>query len=204
MMGQAGQPKYDQHGKEMILEHEPKKRFYKRFLYEPFVVESSLKDHLHNHINADITLLIIEHAHDSTKIPSRFGQDIWKKPDNNLKQIYKIYKQSLKMYITSRVLSALRENEGEAMVRDFVRLWGMHREKVPCLKMMFSYLEHKTLKKAQIKCSMLEVVDMDFRKFVFNEMLINVRDVVITLIHEGHEEAEIDHTLLNDVLSIFV
>ncbi|KAL5705274.1 DNA helicase [Ranunculus cassubicifolius] len=54
MMGRAGRPQYDQHGKAVILVHEPKKSFYKKFLYEPFPVESSLRERLHDHINAEI------------------------------------------------------------------------------------------------------------------------------------------------------
>lgn len=30
MMGRAGRPQYDQHGKAVILVHEPKKSFYKK------------------------------------------------------------------------------------------------------------------------------------------------------------------------------
>ncbi|KAL1337994.1 DExH-box ATP-dependent RNA helicase DExH14 [Arachis hypogaea] len=54
MMGRAGRPQFDQHGKAVILVHEPKKSFYKKFLYEPFPVESSLREHLHDHLNAEI------------------------------------------------------------------------------------------------------------------------------------------------------
>ncbi|XP_022736597.1 DExH-box ATP-dependent RNA helicase DExH14 isoform X2 [Durio zibethinus] len=54
MMGRAGRPQYDQHGKAVILVHEPKKSFYKKFLYEPFPVESSLREQLHDHMNAEI------------------------------------------------------------------------------------------------------------------------------------------------------
>ncbi|KAG2542539.1 hypothetical protein PVAP13_9NG644400 [Panicum virgatum] len=54
MMGRAGRPQFDQHGKAVILVHEPKKSFYKKFLYEPFPVESNLREHLHDHINAEI------------------------------------------------------------------------------------------------------------------------------------------------------
>ena len=42
MMGRAGRPQYDRHGVAVIMVHEPKKSFYKKFLYEPFPVESSL------------------------------------------------------------------------------------------------------------------------------------------------------------------
>ncbi|KAF3438089.1 hypothetical protein FNV43_RR20845 [Rhamnella rubrinervis] len=65
MMGRAGRPQYDQHGKAVILVHEPKKSFYKKFLYEPFPVESSLREQLHDHINAEIVSGTISHKEDA-------------------------------------------------------------------------------------------------------------------------------------------
>ncbi|KAK9021319.1 hypothetical protein V6N11_011314 [Hibiscus sabdariffa] len=65
MMGRAGRPQYDQHGKAVILVHEPKKSFYKKFLYEPFPVESSLRDQLHEHMNAEIVSGTICHKEDA-------------------------------------------------------------------------------------------------------------------------------------------
>jgi len=54
MMGRAGRPQYDKHGVAVIMVHEPKKGFYKKFLYEPFPVESSLPEQLPDHINAEV------------------------------------------------------------------------------------------------------------------------------------------------------
>eukprot|EP01114_Cavostelium_apophysatum_P011516 TRINITY_DN2580_c0_g1_i2.p1 TRINITY_DN2580_c0_g1~~TRINITY_DN2580_c0_g1_i2.p1 ORF type:complete len:1033 (-),score=339.99 TRINITY_DN2580_c0_g1_i2:504-3563(-) len=54
MMGRAGRPQYDNQGKAVILVHEPKKNFYKKFLYEPFPVESNLLHVLPDHFNAEI------------------------------------------------------------------------------------------------------------------------------------------------------
>jgi len=56
MMGRAGRPQFDTSGCAVILVHEPKKSFYKRFLYEPFPVESSLHDAatVADHLNAEI------------------------------------------------------------------------------------------------------------------------------------------------------
>ncbi|CAI9757575.1 unnamed protein product [Fraxinus pennsylvanica] len=65
MMGRAGRPQYDQHGKAVILVHEPKKSFYKKFLYEPFPVESSLREQLNDHINAEIVSGTICHKEDA-------------------------------------------------------------------------------------------------------------------------------------------
>lgn len=44
MMGRAGRPQYARQGVAVIMVHDPKKSFYKKFLYEPFPVESSLLD----------------------------------------------------------------------------------------------------------------------------------------------------------------
>eukprot|EP00633_Aureoumbra_lagunensis_P006332 CAMPEP_0197311416 /NCGR_PEP_ID=MMETSP0891-20130614/9875_1 /TAXON_ID=44058 ORGANISM="Aureoumbra lagunensis, Strain CCMP1510" /NCGR_SAMPLE_ID=MMETSP0891 /ASSEMBLY_ACC=CAM_ASM_000534 /LENGTH=1535 /DNA_ID=CAMNT_0042797505 /DNA_START=486 /DNA_END=5093 /DNA_ORIENTATION=- len=54
MMGRAGRPQFDDTGIAVILVHAPKKDFYRKFLYEPFPVESHLLDHLHNLINAEV------------------------------------------------------------------------------------------------------------------------------------------------------
>ena len=54
MMGRAGRPQYDKSGIAVIMVHEPKKSFYKKFLYEPFPVESSLPDVFSDHLNAEI------------------------------------------------------------------------------------------------------------------------------------------------------
>lgn len=54
MMGRAGRPQFDDSGVACILVHEPKKNFYRKFLHEPFPLESSLHLHLHNHLNAEI------------------------------------------------------------------------------------------------------------------------------------------------------
>lgn len=40
MMGRAGRPQFDDQGVAVIYVHDIKKHFYKKFLYEPFPVES--------------------------------------------------------------------------------------------------------------------------------------------------------------------
>ncbi|KAH9644006.1 hypothetical protein HF086_004267 [Spodoptera exigua] len=54
MMGRAGRPQYDNEGVAVVLVHDQKKNFYKKFLYEPFPVESSLLEVLPDHLNAEI------------------------------------------------------------------------------------------------------------------------------------------------------
>ena len=54
MMGRAGRPQFDNKGIACIFVAEEKKNFYKKFLYEPFPVESSLPGQLVEHLNAEI------------------------------------------------------------------------------------------------------------------------------------------------------
>lgn len=55
MVGRAGRPQYDDHGVAVVLVHDIKKNFYKRFLYEPFPIESNLLSVFSEHINAEIS-----------------------------------------------------------------------------------------------------------------------------------------------------
>lgn len=54
MMGRAGRPQFDTSGVACVFVHDIKKNFYKKFLYEPFPVESNLRPVIADHINAEI------------------------------------------------------------------------------------------------------------------------------------------------------
>ena len=54
MIGRAGRPQYDTHAFAVVLVEESRKSFYKRFLYDPFPAESSLRDGLAEHLNAEV------------------------------------------------------------------------------------------------------------------------------------------------------
>lgn len=54
MLGRAGRPQFDDSAEAVVFVHEPKKHFYKKFLHDPFPVESSLHTCLHEHLNAEI------------------------------------------------------------------------------------------------------------------------------------------------------
>uniref|UniRef100_A0A3Q3RSP6 Activating signal cointegrator 1 complex subunit 3 n=1 Tax=Mastacembelus armatus TaxID=205130 RepID=A0A3Q3RSP6_9TELE len=65
MMGRAGRPQFDDQGKAVIFVHDIKKDFYKKFLYEPFPVESSLLGVLSDHLNAEIAAGTISSKQDA-------------------------------------------------------------------------------------------------------------------------------------------
>ena len=56
MMGRAGRPQFDKEGTAVIMCEESKKTFLKKFLYEPFPVESCLGDRMTETINAEVSI----------------------------------------------------------------------------------------------------------------------------------------------------
>ena len=56
----AGRPQFDESGVASVLVHDVKKHFYKKFLYEPFPVESSLHNVLPDHLNAEVVAGMIQ------------------------------------------------------------------------------------------------------------------------------------------------
>ncbi|KAI9505837.1 Sec63 Brl domain-containing protein [Coemansia spiralis] len=65
MIGRAGRPQFDDRAIARIFVTDTKKEFYKKFLHEPFPVESSLHNHLHEHINAEIASGAVKSAQDA-------------------------------------------------------------------------------------------------------------------------------------------
>lgn len=65
MMGHASRPLVDNSGKCVILCHAPRKEYYKKFLYEAFPVESHLHHYLHDNINAEVVVGVIQNKQDA-------------------------------------------------------------------------------------------------------------------------------------------
>jgi len=67
MIGRAGRPQFDDTGVACVFVHEPKKTFYRKFLHEPFPVESSLHQQLHEHFNAEVASGSIHNTNDASE-----------------------------------------------------------------------------------------------------------------------------------------
>ncbi|XP_059472919.1 activating signal cointegrator 1 complex subunit 3 [Neocloeon triangulifer] len=65
MIGRAGRPQYDDQAVAVLLVQDIKKAFYKRFLHEPFPVESKLLAVLPDHLNAEIVAGTIQSKQDA-------------------------------------------------------------------------------------------------------------------------------------------
>ena len=65
MMGRAGRPQFDHDATACIFVSEEKKAFYKKFLYEPFPVESCFAGKMAENLNAEISSGAIESVSDA-------------------------------------------------------------------------------------------------------------------------------------------
>jgi len=52
MIGRAGRPQFDDKGVAVVYCESSKKNFYRKFLNDPFPIESSLLPQLADHVNA--------------------------------------------------------------------------------------------------------------------------------------------------------
>jgi activating signal cointegrator complex subunit 3 len=64
MIGRAGRPQFDDKGVAIVYCEASKKNFYRKFLNDPFPIESSLQEQLEDHINAEIARGEINNATD--------------------------------------------------------------------------------------------------------------------------------------------
>ncbi|XP_054637611.1 activating signal cointegrator 1 complex subunit 3 isoform X1 [Dunckerocampus dactyliophorus] len=111
MMGRAGRPQFDDQGKAVILVHDIKKDFYKKFLYEPFPVESSLLSVLSDHLNAEIaagTILCKQDAMDYITWTYFFRRLVMNPSYYNLEDISH---DSINKYLSNLVEKSLRDLE---------------------------------------------------------------------------------------------
>lgn len=55
MIGRAGRPQYDDKGIACVYVEQAKKNFYRQYLNDPFPIESSLINQIHDHFNAEVS-----------------------------------------------------------------------------------------------------------------------------------------------------
>ena len=96
-----------------------------------------------------------------------------KPPQDYSQQLYDRYRESFEEYITSMVLSALREKHDEFMLRELVKRWGNHKIMVRWLSCFFNYLDRYFIARRSLP-ALNEVGLMCFRDLVYQEIKNNV------------------------------
>jgi activating signal cointegrator complex subunit 3 len=145
MMGRAGRPQFDDSAEAVVMCKTDMKGFYKKFLYEPFPVESSLQDVLHEHLNAEIVSGSITTKHDAInyltftylyrrilKNPTYYGLE----DAENLENVNK--------FLSLLVDDCLRDLEAAHCVEideeDETTIWPLQMAKI----ISYYYLSHQT------------------------------------------------------------
>ncbi|XP_059076285.1 cullin-1-like [Cryptomeria japonica] len=136
------------------------------------------------------------------KITNILEEHIDQPIDGNL-HMHIRYKSLVSDYICTTVLPALREKQGEFMLREFVRRWKIHNVMVPWMSSFFKYVDRFYISEHNLP-SIEEVGLKTFIDLVYDELKINVRNAVITLIEPEREGELIERSLLKNAVGIFV
>jgi len=97
-----------------------------------------------------------------------------KPPHDFSQQLYERYREAFNAYIISDVLPALREKQGEYMLKELVKRWDNHKIMVRWLSRFFNYLDRYYIQRhnlAQLK----DVGMLCFRDLVYSELKKNVK-----------------------------
>jgi len=126
-----------------------------------------------------------------------------KPPHDFSQQLYERYREAFNAYIISDVLPALREKQGEYMLKELVKRWDNHKIMVRWLSRFFNYLDRYYIQRhnlAQLK----DVGMLCFRDLVYSELKKNVKDAVLALVDKERDGEQIDRALVKNILGIFV
>ncbi|XP_071957193.1 activating signal cointegrator 1 complex subunit 3-like [Antedon mediterranea] len=173
MMGRAGRPQYDDQGVAVILVHDIKKHFYKKFLYEPFPVESNLLDVLPEHLNAEIVAGTITSKQDAMDYITwtYFFRRLLMNP--SFYQLEKTDHDSINRFLSHLVEKSLIDLE-----LSFCVLVGEDNRSVEPLTLgciaSFYYLNHKTLRmfhtSIKSECTVPDLINILANAHEFNEL----------------------------------
>ena len=109
-----------------------------------------------------------------------------KPPHDFSQQLYERYREAFNAYIISDVLPALREKQGEYMLKELVKRWDNHKIMVRWLSRFFNYLDRYYIQRhnlAQLK----DVGMLCFRDLVYSELKKNVKDAVLALVDKERD-----------------
>jgi cullin 1 len=126
-----------------------------------------------------------------------------KPPHDFSQQLYERYREAFNDYISSKVLPALSEKQGEYMLKELVERWNNHNVMVRWLSRFFNYLDRYYIQRHNL-AKLKDVGMLCFRDLVYAESRAAVTDAVLTLVERERDGEQIDRALVKDVLGIFV
>ncbi|XP_033120994.1 activating signal cointegrator 1 complex subunit 3-like isoform X2 [Anneissia japonica] len=173
MMGRAGRPQFDDQGVAVILVHDIKKHYYKKFLYEPFPVESNLLDVLPEHLNAEIVAGTITSKQDAMDYITwtYFFRRLLMNP--SFYQLDKTDHATINKYLSHLVERSLIDLELSYCVLVGEDNRSVEPQTLGCIA-SFYYLNHKTLRMFHdhivAECSIPELINILSNAHEFNEL----------------------------------
>eukprot|EP00257_Ricinus_communis_P015382 XP_015573284.1 cullin-1 isoform X2 [Ricinus communis] len=119
------------------------------------------------------------------------------------KELYYKYKEIFEDHITSKVLPSLREKRDQDLLQELVNRWADYKIMTRWLSRFFHFLDRYFIPTKKLP-SLQETSFTAFHNSVYGEMNSQIRDAVISMINGEREGEEVDHALVNNIVSIYV
>ncbi|XP_043710557.1 cullin-1-like [Telopea speciosissima] len=130
-----------------------------------------------------------------------YNMCIQKPPYDFSKQLYEWYKELLCSYRTETVLPSLKEKHGEFFLREIERRWVNHNLMVKWLSRFFQYLTRYYIPRHGVP--ELNALGLKCFQDIVHNRLKQARDLIINLIDQEREGAQIDRSVLKNSLTMF-
>lgn len=126
-----------------------------------------------------------------------------KPPHDYSEPLYKRYGNAFSTYITDKVMPALKDKQGEYLLKELLKRWANHKVMVRWLSRFFNYLDRYYISRHSLH-SLKDVGLLRFRDEVYVEMKRKAKDAILELIEKEREGEQIERLLLKNVLDIFM
>ncbi|CAN6166171.1 unnamed protein product [Urochloa humidicola] len=127
-----------------------------------------------------------------------------KAPHDYQGPLYERCKEDVDRYNKSTVLPALKEVQGEMLLRHLVEMrWRKHKRIGVHLQNFFHYLGRYYIPRNKLP-TIQQVASTSFHELVSNEIRTSMTETVISMVNDEREGKLVDRELLKNVLDIYV
>jgi len=126
-------------------------------------------------------------------------------PYNWSKDLYQRHGETIELYLTSKVLPALREKTGQGgtiLLTELQNRWKNHQIMNKWLKKFFTYLDRYYVKHHTLP-TLSQAGLKHFKTHIYDEMKQDTTAAILTLINEEREGEIIDKTLVKSIVELY-
>jgi cullin 1 len=125
-----------------------------------------------------------------------------RQPHNWAANIYEHHALTIEEYLNTRVLVALDQKNGPALLHELSRRWKEHNIMNKWLKNFFAYVDRYYIVYQHVPPLLTNGL-AKFKEIVFDSIKDRLADAIIVMINDEREGSEVDQDLIRSAISLF-